>query len=87
MSKKLELDLNCPCCQTTIKAALYRSIWVETPEHMDLIKDNQISVMHYPACGFSEMPPIPFLATNVKKSAWGFKAFLGTLPLDLFVRQ
>jgi hypothetical protein len=67
MSKKLELDLNCPCCQTTIKATLYCSIWVETPEHMDPIQDNQINVVHCPACGFSEMPPFPFLATNAKK--------------------
>jgi len=28
---------------------------------------DQINVVHCPACGFSEMPPFPFLATNVKK--------------------
>ena len=67
MSKKLELDLNCPSCQTAFKATLYRSIWVEFPEYMDLIQNNKINVVHCPACGFSEMPPFPFLATNVKK--------------------
>jgi Zn ribbon nucleic-acid-binding protein len=67
MSKKVELDLECPQCQAAFKATLYRTIWVEFPEHMDLIEKDQINVVHCPACGFSEMPPFPFLATNVRK--------------------
>jgi hypothetical protein len=67
MSKKVELDLNCPQCQTTFKATLYRTIWVEFPEYMDLIQNDRINVVRCPACNFSEMPPFPFLATNTKK--------------------
>jgi Zn ribbon nucleic-acid-binding protein len=67
VSKKVELELDCPRCQTAFKAALYRTIWVEFPENMDLIQKDQINLVQCPACGFSEMPPFPFLATNVKK--------------------
>lgn len=67
MSKTLELDLNCPRCHTSFRATLYRTIWVEIPENMDLIEKDQINLVHCPACGLSEMPSFPFMATNVRK--------------------
>ncbi len=67
MSKTVELDLNCPRCETSFRATLYRTIWVEFPENMDLIENDRINLVHCPACGLSEMLPFPFMATNVRK--------------------
>lgn len=67
MSKTLELDLSCPRCQTSFRATLHRTIWVEFQENMDLIENNQINLVHCPGCGLSEMPPFSFMATNVRK--------------------
>ncbi len=67
MSKKVELDMDCPRCKTAFKAALYRTIWIEYPENMELIMNDTINVARCPACGLSEKQPFPFLATNAGK--------------------
>ncbi|HEX3986668.1 MAG TPA: CpXC domain-containing protein [Acidobacteriaceae bacterium] len=67
MSKKVELDMDCPRCKTAFKAALYRTIWIEYPENMELIMTDTINVVRCPACGLSEKQPFPFLATNAGK--------------------
>jgi len=68
MSKKVELDMDCPRCKTAFKAMLYRTIWVEYPENMELITTNRINTVECPACGLSERQPFPFLATNARKN-------------------
>jgi len=68
VGKKVELIMDCPRCKATFKAMLYRTIWVEYPEDMELIMTDTINVAHCSACGLSERQPFPFLATNVRKN-------------------
>lgn len=67
MSKTVELEMDCPNCKAAFTAKLYRTIWVEYPENLDLIATDRINVVRCPACGLSERQPFPFLATNVAK--------------------
>ena len=67
MSKTVELGMDCPRCKTAFTAMLYRTIWVEDPENMDLVMTDRINVVRCPACGLSEQQPFPFLATNAGK--------------------
>jgi hypothetical protein len=59
--------MDCPRCKAAFKAMLYRSIWVEDPENMELVMTDRINVVHCPACGLYERQPFPFLATNMGK--------------------
>ena len=72
MSKKVELDMECPRCKSAFKAMLHRTICVEDPGNLDLIMTDSINVVHCPTCGLSERQPFPFLATNARKNvaAW-----------------
>lgn len=67
MSKKLEAEINCPSCHHKFPMELYRTLWVEHPENMDLVVNDRVNVMKCPECGHSQRLPFSLLCTNVKK--------------------
>ena len=76
MSKKLEVEITCPGCKKPFNAEVFRSIWVEFPENLDLILNYKINYVTCPACGLAGNLPFAFLATNsVKQVAVWFEPF------------
>ena len=67
MSKKIGGEATCPRCGKAFQVDLYRSIWVEYPENMALILEDNINVIVCPYCNHRERINFPFLATNVRK--------------------
>lgn len=67
MSKRVPVTIQCPRCHHKQNAVLFRSIWVEEPDNLALILNDQINVYRCDRCGHEERLEYPFLATNVKK--------------------
>jgi hypothetical protein len=67
MSKKVEVHIKCPECGNKHNAVLFKTIWVEFPENIELVLSNKINNFRCDRCDYSERLEFPFLCTNVKR--------------------
>jgi hypothetical protein len=67
MSKQIEAQIGCPNCGFKFPMKLYRSIWIEFPENLELVLSDEINTGTCPSCKSRFHVPFPFLCTNVQK--------------------
>ncbi len=67
MSKKVGAQLICPECGHGFPVQLFRSVWIEQPEHRELIFSDKINRFDCPSCRSEVDSQFAFLCTNVPK--------------------
>jgi tetratricopeptide (TPR) repeat protein len=67
MSKQVEAEITCPICSNEFPVKLYRSLWVEFPENMQMVLTDEVNAVTCPECRTKTKLEFPFLCTNVKK--------------------
>jgi len=87
MSMKSEVEITCPSCKKPFTAEVFRSIWVEVPENLDLIMNDKINFVTCPACGLAGNLPFAFLATNASKQVAVWFEPIPDLQVDEDARQ
>ena len=67
MSKRLDATITCPKCSHNFLTKLYRTLWVEDPDNMALVLNDQVNTITCPRCNLYHRLEFPFLCTNVKR--------------------
>jgi len=67
MSKRIDVTRKC-WCGKDYTVSLYRSLWVEYPENLQMIMDEKVNVFHFACCDTELIDESPFMVTNVQKS-------------------
>lgn len=67
MSKKIEASVKCSKCAHTFNVSLYRSLWLEYPENLELVKTNKLNRFECPQCRYENQIPFSCLCVNAKK--------------------
>jgi hypothetical protein len=67
MSKKVKVQITCSNCGHKQVEVIYRTIWVEYPENMEIVLSDRINTFHCEKCNYAERLEFPFLCSNVKR--------------------
>jgi len=67
MSKRVEVNIQCPDCGHRQNAVLFRSLWIEDGGNRSLLLNDKVNVFICDKCEHTERLEYPFLCTNVNK--------------------
>lgn len=68
MSKRLDIEVNCPHCGQKYKATVFRTIWGEYEENRNMVINDNINIVSCPQCHFSFHAPLAMMYVDVKKN-------------------
>jgi transcription elongation factor Elf1 len=84
MSKRIELKITCPNCNTEYQVTVFRTIWGEHEENRNLVMTDKINVVTCPSCHHKIKVPYALMYVDIKKqfAVWWEPAYDAQIDAD-----
>ena len=68
MSKRVDIEVNCPHCGQKYPTTVFRTIWGEYEENRNMVMNDNINIVSCPHCHYSFHAPLAMMYVDVVKN-------------------